>query len=48
MDLTMMYVIRSAFVAAKKEMDEKGLSFEEFLAHYDEAIEMLENQKASA
>lgn len=43
MNLTMMYVIRSALVAVKKEMDEKGMSFDEFLYHYDEAIKALEN-----
>jgi hypothetical protein len=39
----MMYVIRSALVAVKKEMDEKGLTFDEFLEHYDEAIAIMEN-----
>ena len=43
MDLTMMYIIRSALVAVKKEMDEKGLSFDEFLDYYDEAIKVLED-----
>ena len=43
MDLKMMYVIRSALVAIKKEMDEKGLSFDEFLDHYDEALKVMEN-----
>lgn len=43
MDLTMMYIMRSALVAVKKEMDEKGLSFEEFLEHYDETLKVMEN-----
>ena len=43
MNLSMVYVIREMLRSVKKEMDEKGLSFEEILEHYDEAVKLLEN-----
>ena len=42
MDLTMMYVIRDGLREVKKEMDEKGLSFEEFLQYYEEGLSIME------
>ena len=42
LDLSMMYVIRAALTAIKKEMTEKSLTFDEFIEHYDEGIKMLE------
>lgn len=42
MDLSMVYVIRAMLQGVKKEMDEKGLTFEEFLEHYDESIRIME------
>ena len=45
MDLTMAYAILEGFKAAKKEMDEKGISFDEFLEHFEEGILILEKIK---
>lgn len=41
--MTTVYVIREMLRSVKKEMDEKGLTFEELLDHYDEAVKLLEN-----
>ncbi len=38
----MVYVIREMLRVVKKEMDEKGLTFEEILAHYEEGVAILE------
>lgn len=46
MDLSMMYVIQALLISIKKEMGEKGMSFDEFLEHYAEAIKMLETGKS--
>ena len=42
MNLSMVYVIKSLLEVVKKEMDEKNLTFEEIIKHYDEAIEIME------
>ena len=42
MDLSMVYVVHAMLVGVKKEMDEKGLTFDEFLKHYDEGIKLME------
>ena len=43
MDMRLMYLIRDTLVAIKRELDEKGLTFDEFLAYYEKAIENVEN-----
>ena len=47
-DLSMVYVIRAMLRSVKKEMDEKGMTFDEFLEHYDEGIKMMENAREIA
>lgn len=46
-DLTIMYAMRDGLRQIKKEMDERGLTFDEFLALYDCAIKELEAQANS-
>ena len=46
--MDMVYVIREMLRAVKREMDEKGLSFEELLDHYDEIVKVLESKEVSA
>ena len=41
--MDMVYVIREMLRAVKREMDEKGLSFDEMLVYYDEGVKILEN-----
>ena len=42
-----MYAMRDGLQQIKKEMDERGLTFDEFLAYYDCAIKELEAQANS-
>lgn len=42
MNLSMMYVIHSLLVAVKKEMSDKGLTFDEVLEYYEQTLEQLE------
>lgn len=43
MDLSVMYLIQRILGIVKKEMDEKHLSFDEFLEYWEDAIERMEN-----
>ncbi len=43
-DLTMMYAIRDGLYAIKKEMDERGLTFEEFIDRYEKVLRECEKQ----
>lgn len=43
-DFTMMYAIRDCLRAIKKEMDERGLTFDEFLQHYENVLKQAEEQ----
>ena len=38
LDLSMVYVVQAMLRSVKKEIDEKGLTFDEFLEHYDENV----------
>lgn len=44
MDLSVMYMVRDFLMGVKKEMDEKNLSFDELLGHYEEAIRLMESE----
>ena len=46
-DLTAMYVTQSAIHAIKKEIDERGLTFEEFIEYFDEVLNKMEQANAS-
>lgn len=41
--MSMVYVVREMLRSVKKEMEEKNLTFDELLDHYDEAVKLLEN-----
>lgn len=45
MDLTMMYAIRDCLRAVKKEMEDKGLTFDEVLKHFEEVVSEFEKRK---
>lgn len=47
-DLTMMYAIRDGLYAIKKEMDERGLTFEEFIECYEKVLQECERQAHGA
>ena len=42
-----MYVTQSAIHAIKKEIDERGLTFDEFIEYFDEVINKMEHANAS-
>ena len=41
-DLTMMRVVLSALRSVKKEMDDRGVTFDEFLQHYENLAVQIE------
>lgn len=47
-DLSMVYVIRAMLRSVKKEMEENKLTFDEFLEHYDNAVEIMEKVNKTA
>ena len=44
-DLTMMYAILECLRGIKREMDARGLTFDEFLQYYEKAVEQIEKLK---
>jgi len=42
-NMLIVYVIRNMLQTVKKEMDEKGLTFDEILEYYDETVKLLED-----
>lgn len=45
MDLSVLYLVRRILNHVKDEMDKKGLSFDEFLDYWNDAIEVLETSQ---
>lgn len=48
LDLMHMYVLQSALHGIKKELEEKGVTFDEFVEIYDEMLTKMEQANASS